>query len=103
MPPLEQVSTGFIAGVTVVLGIVALGVAEALVEPELGRGPAQLAGALAFAIGFVFLVGGAVLVAIMTVEGRCRPGRRRLSCAPRRSRASRGRRRSPAPSWPARC
>lgn len=109
---LDQVSTAFIAGVTIVLGITALGVAESLIEPELGAGPARVVGALAFAIGLVFLVvgraelftedffdpvaaairrrsrsawvgllrlwgltlvlnlvGGAVLVAVMTVEG----------------------------------
>jgi formate-nitrite transporter family protein len=58
MPPLEQISTGFIAGVTIVFGIIALGVVEALVEPEFGSGIARLAGGLAFAIGFVFLVIG---------------------------------------------
>lgn len=112
MPPLEQLSTGFIAGVTIVFGITALGVTEALAEPDLGTGPARILGALAFATGLVFLVvgrselftenffdpvaaaiddgraaawlrllrlwvlilalnlvGGAVLVAVMTVEG----------------------------------
>lgn len=58
MPPLEQVSTGFIAGVTIVFGIVALAMAEHLVEPALGSGPAKLAGALAFGMGLVFLVIG---------------------------------------------
>jgi formate/nitrite transporter FocA (FNT family) len=58
MPPLEQLSTGFIAGVTVVFGITALGVTEALVEPDMGAGVAKVAGALAFAIGLVFLVVG---------------------------------------------
>jgi formate/nitrite transporter FocA (FNT family) len=58
MPMLEQVATGFIAGVTIVFGIVALGVVTALVEPELGPGVAKLSGALAFAIGVVFLVVG---------------------------------------------
>ena len=58
MSSLELVSTGFIAGVTICFGIVALGVAEALVEPDLGAGPAALAGALAFAIGLVFLIVG---------------------------------------------
>ena len=58
MPPLEQVATGFIAGVTIIFGIVALGVSVALVEAELGRGIATLAGALGFAIGVVFLVVG---------------------------------------------
>ena len=58
MPPLEQISTGFIAGVTIVFGITALGIAEALAEPALGAGPAQIIGALAFAIGLVFLIVG---------------------------------------------
>jgi formate/nitrite transporter FocA (FNT family) len=54
----DMVATAFIAGVTIIFGIVALGVVEALVEPELGSGIAQLAGALAFGIGVVFLVVG---------------------------------------------
>lgn len=58
MPPLEQVATGFIAGVTVVFGIVGLAVTYALVRGELGREMANLFGALAFAIGMVFLVVG---------------------------------------------
>lgn len=58
MPPVEQASTGFIAGVTVVFGIVALGMARGLLEPEFGPGPGRLAGALAFGIGLVFLVVG---------------------------------------------
>jgi formate/nitrite transporter FocA (FNT family) len=55
---LDQVSTGFIAGVTIIFGIVALGVVEGMVEPEFGPGVGALAGALAFAIGVVFLVVG---------------------------------------------
>lgn len=58
MPALERVSTAFIAGVTIVFGIVALGVTQSLAEPELGAGPAKLLGALAFGIGLVFLVVG---------------------------------------------
>jgi formate/nitrite transporter FocA (FNT family) len=60
MPPLEQVATGFIAGVTIVFGIVALAVTYALVEGEFGRDMANLLGALAFAIGIgmVFLIVG---------------------------------------------
>ena len=54
---LELVSTGFIAGFTVVFGIVALGIAHAMVEPQLS-GIARLAGALSFAIGIVFLIVG---------------------------------------------
>lgn len=58
LAPLDQISTGFIAGVTIMFGIVALGVVEALVQPRFGQGISQLAGALAFAIGVVFLVVG---------------------------------------------
>ncbi len=58
MSPAEQVATGMIAGVTIIFGIVALGIVTALVEPELGSGVAQVAGALAFGIGLVFLVVG---------------------------------------------
>ena len=58
MSPLDQVATSFIAGVTIVFGIVALGVVEALVEPDLGSGVAHVAGALGFGIGVVFLVVG---------------------------------------------
>jgi formate-nitrite transporter family protein len=55
---LEQVATGFIAGVTIIFGIVGLGVATALVEPTAGPGLAKLAGALTFGIGMVFLIVG---------------------------------------------
>lgn len=58
MPPMEQVSTGFIAGVTIVFGIVALAMAHHLVEPALGAEAAKLAGALAFGMGLVFLITG---------------------------------------------
>lgn len=54
---LELVSTAFIAGFTIVFGIIALGVTHALTEPTLGEG-ARVAGALAFGIGVVFLVVG---------------------------------------------
>lgn len=58
MPLLEQAATGFIAGVTIIFGIVALGVTDALIAPDLGPGVARVAGALAFGIGVVFLVVG---------------------------------------------
>jgi formate/nitrite transporter FocA (FNT family) len=58
MSALEQVATGFIAGVTVVFGIVALAVTYALVEPEFGTEVAKLVGALGFALGLVFLIVG---------------------------------------------
>ena len=57
MSPLEQVATAFIAGVTIVFGIIALGVVEALAKPQLGEF-ATVAGALAFGVGVVFLVVG---------------------------------------------
>jgi formate/nitrite transporter FocA (FNT family) len=55
---MEQAATGFVAGITIVFGIVALGVTEALVQPEVGSGVASVIGALAFAIGVVFLIVG---------------------------------------------
>ncbi len=58
MPAIEQMTTAFIAGVTIVFGIVALGVVEALVVPALGEGAGRVAGALAFGIGLVFLIVG---------------------------------------------
>lgn len=58
MPVLEQVATGFIAGVTIVFGIVGLGVTHARVAPDLGDGVASVLGAAAFGIGLVFLVVG---------------------------------------------
>lgn len=58
MSALDKGATGFIAGVTIIFGILALGITYSLVEPAFGRGIADLAGALAFAIGLVFLVVG---------------------------------------------
>lgn len=54
---LELVATGFIAGFTIVFAIAALGVVHGAVEPLLGPA-ARVAGALAFATGFVFLIVG---------------------------------------------
>lgn len=54
---LELVSTAFIAGFTIVFGIVGLGIVHALTEPLLGEA-AKIAGSLAFAIGVVFLIVG---------------------------------------------
>jgi len=56
-PALELLSTSFIAGFTVVFGIVALGIVHAAVEPALGE-LATVAGPLAFAPSLVFLVVG---------------------------------------------
>ena len=54
---LELVSTSFIAGFTIVFGIVALGIVEAIVEPRFGD-VARIAGSLAFGVGLTFLVAG---------------------------------------------
>ena len=54
--PLELMATGFNAGFTIVLGIAALGLVHALVEPRFGPEIAKLAGAGGFAMGLVFLV-----------------------------------------------
>jgi formate/nitrite transporter FocA (FNT family) len=54
---LELVSTSFIAGFTIVFGIVAVGIVHALVEPQFGE-VARIAGSLAFGIGMIFLVVG---------------------------------------------
>jgi formate/nitrite transporter FocA (FNT family) len=54
---LELVSTAFIAGFTIVFGIVALGIVEGIVHPVSSE-LAKLAGALAFGPGVVFLVVG---------------------------------------------
>lgn len=54
---LELTATSFIAGFTIVFGIAALGVVEGIVEPQFGD-IAQIAGALTFGVGMVFLVVG---------------------------------------------
>jgi formate-nitrite transporter family protein len=55
---LETASTGFIAGFTIVYGMVALGITHALVAPAAGEGIGKLAGALTFGLGLVFTVVG---------------------------------------------
>ncbi|MBS1303448.1 formate/nitrite transporter family protein [Loktanella sp. SALINAS62] len=54
---LELLSTGFIAGFTIVFGIIALAIVEALAKPALGD-LSKLLGALAFGIGLPFLILG---------------------------------------------
>lgn len=51
----ELTATAFIAGFTIVFGVVALGIAHAALLPH-GRELASLAGALAFALGLVLLL-----------------------------------------------
>jgi formate/nitrite transporter FocA (FNT family) len=53
----ELAATSFIAGFTVVIGIAALGITHAIVEPRFGE-VARLAGALTFGVSLVFLVVG---------------------------------------------
>ncbi|WP_135304094.1 formate/nitrite transporter family protein [Haloarcula amylovorans] len=54
---LELISNSFIAGFTVVFGIVALGIVEAHIPARYG-GIAAIAGALAFGVALVFLIVG---------------------------------------------
>lgn len=54
---LELVSTSFIAGFTIVFGLVALGIVHALIKPRFGE-VSRVAGALAFGTALVFLVVG---------------------------------------------
>jgi formate/nitrite transporter FocA (FNT family) len=54
---LELVATGFIAGLTIVFGIVALGIVHAVLELA-PSGVTKIVGALAFGIGLVFLIVG---------------------------------------------
>ena len=54
---LELVATGFIAGFTIVFGVLAMGIVEGLAEPAMGE-LARVLGALAFAIGIVLLIVG---------------------------------------------
>lgn len=53
----ELLSTGFIAGFTIVFGILAMGMVEGLAQPSMGE-LAKILGALAFGIGVVFLIIG---------------------------------------------
>lgn len=76
----ELLSTGFIAGVTIVFGMVALGTVEGLLS-EASHGVRRIAGSLAFAFGVVFLVvGRAELFSenffdpVATVVDRRKPG-----------------------------
>jgi formate/nitrite transporter FocA (FNT family) len=57
-PLLEMVSTALAAGFDVVAGIVAFALVATQLEPWVGKHPAHTFGALAFGIGFVFLVVG---------------------------------------------
>ncbi|WP_049907111.1 formate/nitrite transporter family protein [Halovivax asiaticus] len=56
-PLLELVATSFIAGFTIVFGMAALGIVHMAVAPQFGE-LARVAGALAFGVGVVLLIGG---------------------------------------------
>ncbi len=58
MSTLEQTTTAFMAGLTIVFGMAAMGVVESLAIPQLGSELARLLGALGFALGVVFLIVG---------------------------------------------
>lgn len=55
---LDVAATGFLAGFTIVFGIIALGITHGLVAESLGEGVGKVAGALAFGIGLVFAIVG---------------------------------------------
>jgi formate-nitrite transporter family protein len=57
-PPLELATTAIAAGVDVVFGILALGVASALVSKRYGADLGHLVGSIAFGVAFVFIVVG---------------------------------------------
>jgi formate/nitrite transporter FocA (FNT family) len=57
-PLLELAATALVAGFDLVIGITAMGVVHALVAPRFGEDVAVLAGAIAFGLGFVFIVVG---------------------------------------------
>jgi formate-nitrite transporter family protein len=57
-PLLEMISTALAAGFDIVAGVVAFALVATQLEPWVGKSPAHVFGALAFGIGFVFLVVG---------------------------------------------
>lgn len=78
---LELVATAFIAGFTIIFGIIALGIVDALARPLLGE-LAKVLAALAFGVGVVFLVvGRAELFSenfFDPIAAAFRPGRQRI-------------------------
>jgi len=57
-PFLELSATGFVAGLDVVFGLIALGIVQHLAAARFGADVGDLAGALAFGVAFVFVVVG---------------------------------------------
>ena len=78
-PLVELAATAFVGGVDVAFGVAALGLAGGLFEARFGTAVGSLAGAIAFGIGFVFVVVGKselftenFLVPIAALERRSR-------------------------------
>jgi formate-nitrite transporter family protein len=85
-PRLEVAATALVAGFDVVFGIAALAIAHELAAARFGESVGQLIGALAFGIGFVFIVAGRselftenFLVPIAGLDRRDRRGWLRLA------------------------
>ncbi len=57
-PFVEVVSTGLAAGFDIAAGVILLGVVASALEQHFGADAASVAGALAFGVGFIFLVVG---------------------------------------------
>jgi formate-nitrite transporter family protein len=57
-PLLELAATALVGGFDVAFGVAALGLTEVALEPRVGADAAHLAGAIAFGVGFVFVVVG---------------------------------------------
>lgn len=78
---LELLATAFIAGFTIIFGIIALGIVDALARPVLGE-LAKVLAAMAFGTGIVFLViGRAELFSenfFDSIAAAFRPGRQRI-------------------------
>jgi formate/nitrite transporter FocA (FNT family) len=51
-------ATGFVGGADVMLGVLAMSATVGWLAPAIGEGPARVAGALVFGVGFVFLIVG---------------------------------------------
>jgi formate/nitrite transporter FocA (FNT family) len=56
--PAAIASTGFVGGVDVMLGVLAMAATSGALTALVGEGPAHVAGSLVFGVGFVFLIVG---------------------------------------------
>jgi formate/nitrite transporter FocA (FNT family) len=57
-PAVELAATALVGGFDIAFGVAALGLTTAAVAPHFGSGTGHLAGAIAFGVGFVFVVVG---------------------------------------------